>query len=376
MADVGAARSELQRLLDAVIAVGSELSLPVVLRRIVETATGLVDARFGALGVLDETRTGLQQFLTVGMDDDQVASIGRLPEGHGILGLLIVDPRPLRLPDLVSHPDSFGFPAGHPTMHSFLGVPIRVRGEVFGNLYLTDKQGAEGFSDEDEELAVALAATAGMAIENARLHSRLAELLVVEDRERIARDLHDTVIQRLFATGLALQGLAARVPDPEQSARLSQAVDDLDDTVRHIRTTIFELQRPRVPGRSVRREVLDLAAEAADALGFAVATSFEGPVDATVEDETAEHLLAATREALTNAVKHAEATSVELAVTVDEDRLQLTVRDDGVGLPEVTGDGGHGLKNLTSRATELGGSCTVRTRDGGGCEVSWSVPLP
>ena len=375
MADEGTARSELQRLLEAVIAVGSELSLPVVLRRIVETATRLVDARYGALGVLDEDRTGLQEFLTVGLDDEAVARIGHLPEGHGILGLLIVDPQPIRLPDLTRHPDSFGFPEGHPPMHSFLGVPVRVRGEVFGNLYLTDKQGAPTFTDADEELAVALAATAGMAIENARLHSRLAELLVVEDRERIARDLHDTVIQRLFATGLALQGAAARVPDPELAARLAAAVDDLDDTVRHIRTTIFELQRPVVPGRSVRREVLDLAAEAGDALGFAVATRFDGPVDTTVDDALAEHLLAVTRESLTNAVKHAEARQVDLAVAVEDGTLELVVRDDGVGLAGTPGGGGHGLKNLASRAAQLGGGCEVRDREGGGCEVRWAVPL-
>lgn len=375
MVDEGTTRSELQRLLDAVIAVGSELSLPVVLRRIVETATRMVGARYGALGVLDEHRTGLQEFLTVGLDEDEVARIGTLPEGHGILGLLIIDPQPLRLPDLTRHPDSFGFPEGHPQMHSFLGVPIRVRGEVFGNLYLTDKLGAPTFSAADEELAVALAATAGMAIENARLHSRLAELLVVEDRERIARDLHDTVIQRLFATGLALQGVAARVADPELSARLSAAVDDLDDTVRHIRTTIFELQRPRVPGRSVRREVLDLAAETADALGFAVATRFDGPVDTTVGDAAAEHLLAATREALTNVVKHAGASHVDLAVAVDGTTLSLAVRDDGVGLPATPSGGGHGLENLASRAEDLGGTCEVRDRTGGGCEVRWTVPV-
>lgn len=375
MADDGTARSELQRLLDAVITVGSELSLPVVLRRIVETASRLVEARYGALGVLDEAGTGLQEFLTVGLDDAEVARIGSHPEGHGILGLLIVDPRPLRLPDLTAHPDSFGFPDGHPPMTSFLGVPIRVRGEVFGNLYLTDKQGADAFTDADEELAVALAATAGMAIENARLHSRLTDLQVVEDRERIARDLHDTVIQRLFATGLALQGLAARVPDPALADRLAQSVDDLDDTVRHIRTTIFELQRPVVPGRSVRREVLDLAAEAGDSLGFAVATRFDGAVDAVVDDAVAEHLLAATREALTNVVKHAGAHRVDLAVSVDGSDLRLVVRDDGVGLPEVRADGGHGLKNLRSRAEELGGSCAVTDREGVGCEVCWTVPL-
>lgn len=370
--------TQLQRLLEAAITVGSELSLPVVLRRIVETAVELVGATYGALGVLDDSRTALQEFLTVGLSEEEEARIGDLPRGHGILGLLIVDPKPLRLRDLRTHPDSYGWPENHPPMSSFLGVPVRVRGEVFGNLYLTDKKGGGEFSDADEEMAVALAATAGMAIENARLHSRLAELLVVEDRERIARDLHDTVIQRIFATGLALQGLSARVreSDPELSSRLAASVDDLDDTVRHIRTTIFELQRPRLPGRSVRRELLDLAHEASESLGFSVGSRFDGPIDTAVADGTADHLLAATREALTNAVKHAHAHRVDLVISVGDEELMMQVIDDGVGLPDDGVDGdGHGLKNLTSRATELGGACTVVGQPNGGCVVTWAVPV-
>lgn len=378
MPDDGPEPTQLQRLLDAVISVGSELSLPTVLHRIVETAIDLVDASYGALGVLDETHSHLQRFLHVGMTDDEADAVGELPSGHGILGLLIVDPRPLRLTDLRRHPDSVGWPEHHPEMTSFLGVPIRVRGEVFGNLYLTEKRNGAAFSDADEEMAVALAATAGMAIENARLHSRLAELLVVEDRERIARDLHDTVIQRIFATGLALQGLSARVRDrdPELSTRLAATVDDLDDTVRHIRTTIFELQRPRLPGRSVRRELLDLAAETGDSLGFSVGSRFDGPVDTAVGDTLADHLLAAAREALTNVVKHAEAHRVDLVVTVSDDAVCLEVVDDGVGAPVVADDhSGHGLRNLRSRAAELGGTCSITTGVDGGCTVAWTAPL-
>ena len=209
-------RASLRELLDAVLALGSDLDPLTMLRRIVEAAVELVDARYGALGVLDDTGTRLAQFITVGIDDDMHALIGDLPEGHGILGSLIVDAKPLRLPDLREHPDSFGFPAHHPTMRSFLGVPVRVRHEVFGNLYLTDKTTAEAFTDVDEELVVALAAAAGIAIENARLHSRVQAFALVEDRERIAQDLHDTVIQRLFATGLSLQRTARLVQsDPD-----------------------------------------------------------------------------------------------------------------------------------------------------------------
>jgi signal transduction histidine kinase len=365
---------QFQRLLDAVIAVGSELSLPVVLRRIVESATDLVDARYGALGVLDRTGTSLQEFIPVGMDDHTVDVIGPLPEGHGILGQLIVDPRPLRLPDLTRHPDSVGWPPGHPPMTSFLGVPLRVRGEVFGNLYLTDKRGGSAFTEEDEELAVALAATAGMAVENARLHGRVTELSVVEDRERIARDLHDTVIQRIFATGLALQGIAARL-EGDPSLRLQAAVDDLDETVRHIRTTIFELQAPRLPGRSVRRELLDLAAEAGDALGFAVATRFDGPIDSLADDVVADHLGAVVRELLANVVKHAGAHQVDLEVQMTADEVGVRVLDDGIG-PHDPAQGGMGLRNLASRADELGGSFALTARSTGGSEARWWVPRP
>ena len=161
---------QLRRLLDAVMVVASEFSLPVILRRITEAATELVGARYGALGVLDASRTALSEFITVGIDDEQIRRIGHLPEGHGILGLLIVDPVPLRLSDLNAHPDRYGFPPNHPPMTSFLGVPILLRDEVFGNFYFTDKIGGEVFTDVDEELVVALAAAAGLAIENARLH--------------------------------------------------------------------------------------------------------------------------------------------------------------------------------------------------------------
>lgn len=371
----GVGPTDLQHLLDAINTVGSELSLPSVLRRIVETATELVDARYGALGVLDETGSTLVEFLTVGVDDPTIESIGHLPEGHGILGLLIVEPRPLRLPDLACHPESFGFPPNHPPMTSFLGVPIRVRDRVFGNLYLTEKADGAAFTEVDEELAVGLAAAAGVAVENARLHDRVTELRVVEDRERIARELHDTVIQRLFATGLALQGAAARVSDPDLAERLESAVADLDDTVSHIRTTIFELQRHRVPGRSVRREILDLVGEVLEPTDVDHVVRFAGTIDLGVPDPVASHLVAVVREAVTNVVRHAEATRVEVALTVDDDELVLSVTDDGVGLPDERGPGGNGLRNLAERAERLGGTFAVTRSEPRGTTLTWRVPL-
>jgi len=204
----------LRKLVDAVLSISADLDLATVLQRIIEAAMDLVDARYGAIGVLDESKTGLSEFVTSGIDPEVHKAIGDLPKGHGILGLLILDPKPIRLPDLHEHPDSYGFPPHHPPMRSFLGVPILVRQEVFGNLYLTDKQSAEVFSDVDEELTIALAGAAAVAIENARLHARVGELVLLEDRERIAKDLHDTVIQRLFATGLSLQGTARLAERP------------------------------------------------------------------------------------------------------------------------------------------------------------------
>lgn len=378
MTERGVGAGELHQLLDAIVTVGSELSLPVVLQRIVETATDLVSARYGALGVLDESHARLSQFITVGIDDDHADRIGHLPEGHGILGLLIVDPKPLRLADLRQHADSFGFPEHHPPMSSFLGVPIRVRGEVFGNLYLTDKTNGAEFTATDEQLVVGLAAAAAMAIENARLHARVSDLLVLEDRERIARELHDTVIQRIFATGLALQGIAARQVDADVVARLQTAVDDLDDTVRHIRTTIFELQRARLPGRSVRQEVLDLVGESAATLRFDPVVQFDGPIDSVVPPVVADHVLAVVRESLANMAKHAEATRAEVRLRVADQQLVLLVADDGVGIaadPSTDEHHGHGLRNLAKRADQLGGSLEVQSALDAGTTIVWTVPL-
>jgi signal transduction histidine kinase len=363
----------LRRLVDAVLSVSADLDLRSVLERIIAAAVELVDARYGALGVLDETGTRLANFITVGLDSETYAAIGDLPRGHGILGLLIVDPKPLRLPDLSEHPDSFGFPPHHPPMHSFLGVPILVRNQVFGNLYLTDKQSAEVFSDVDEELVVALAGAAGVAIENARLHSRLRELVLLEDRERIARDLHDTVIQRLFATGLSLQGAVRLAARPEVAERIQGAVEDLDKTVRHIRTVIFGLESSRTMGPGVRDEVLALARESAGPLGFAPRVVFEGPIDTTVDGRTAEELLATLREALSNVARHAGASQVDIEVSAGDD-LVLLVRDDGRGFDATSVRSGYGVRNMGERAHALGGHVDVGPAPGGGTIVEWKVP--
>lgn len=375
LADMGEPQN-FRRLLDAVLTVGSDLDLPSMLLRIVEAAVDLVDARFGALGVLDESHSRLAQFITVGIDDAGRRAIGELPEGHGLLGLLIVDARPLRLPDISRHPDSFGFPPNHPPMTSFLGVPIRLRDDVFGNLYLTDKTTAPAFTQVDEELVVGLASAAGVAIENARLHTKLYELGMMADRERIARELHDTVIQRLFATGLSLQATARMLQtDPRGAAeRIEAAVDDLDETVKQIRTAIFDLDVARPAGRGLRDELLAVARDAAGPLGFEPRVLLDGPIDTAVPERVRVDALAVLREALANVARHAGATRVDVRVEATGDELTVCITDDGVGPPGGP-TAGRGLPNLARRAAELGGAFRLEAGAAGGSVATWTVPL-
>ncbi|KUJ69689.1 histidine kinase [Streptomyces albus subsp. albus] len=523
------------------MSLGRGLELSQVLRGIVEAAVTLTDAEYGALGVVDDGRR-LSQFLPVGIADELAARIGQVPCGRGILGELIRNPAPLRLTDLSQHPGSYGFPAHHPPMRTFLGVPIRVRDEVFGNLYLTEKRGGR-FDAEDEAVLTTLSVAAGMAIENARMYeesrrrerrvealaevtralltgsearevldliarralevagadtaavlipadgrpdqlvvevahgrdahaisgrtvpargslaglaaatgepavsqdiraderahpiggdpreygstvavplpvdtaagalrlSRLAgrqafdpaevklisgfadqaaialelarrraqseELAVLHDRDRIARDLHDLAIQRLFATGMTLQSATRLIERPEAVERVGRAVDDLDDTIRIIRSAIFGLRSTGVgtaPG--LRHRMTETARAAARALGFAPALRIEGPVDTTVPGELAEHLAAVAAEALSNTARHAGAGRVDVHLAVTDQDVALTVTDDGVGV----GDAPHtgGLSNLRIRAELLGGTLTVGSPGSGGTRIVWRVPLP
>jgi signal transduction histidine kinase len=536
-------RDRVYSLLEAVVAVGSSLELEVLLRSIVETAVSLVDARYGAMGVIAERGSGapLAEFIPVGLSEADIKAIDHWPEGKGLLGLLVTEPRTLRLADIKDHPASYGFPAGHPPMKSFLGAPIRIRGEVYGNLYLTEKKGGGQFDPEDEAVLVALAAAAGVAIENARLyeearrqqrwlsataevtshllsgaepgdalamitdkalemtsadivllampindsrqvriehaagegarnalgliipmrssvtehvittgeivaipnymfderidtlardqlrlgpmvvvplgapgnvrgvlaagrrpgsaqlsqaatdmvatfaaqaaialelaeHRRQAEQMAVfEDRDRIAKDLHDLVIQRLYATGMSLQGATSQIKSPELADRISRSVDALDDTIREIRSAIFALQthQEASPG-AVRIRILSVAQEMAAALGFAPSLQLDGALDTAIPEDVAEHLLTALRESLSNAARHARATSVSVIVAVS-DEVMLTVRDNGVGI--APGGRRSGLRNLEQRAAALGGSLAAGQADGGGTELIWRVPL-
>ena len=506
----------LDRLLEAVQAVGSDLDLPVVLRHIVGAAVTLVEAGYGALGVVDASGDGLSAFITVGLDDAGQAGIGAPPTGRGVLGELLRDPRPLRLHELASHPASSGFPANHPPMQTFVGVPVRVGQAVFGNLYLTDKLGGGDFTDADEEVLLTLAVAAGVAIQNARLYEQarragacreagraistsllsgteredVVELVVatsrevlgadgayvaltvagslalvaqdgpdapglldqldpvlatgrhievalggrsgwavplgpagracpgalvalwgqpvdpaavedllvfaaqaavafeladrrleaervalLADRDRIGRDLHDLVIQRLFATGMRLQGAIRLIgQDPaEATVRVDLAIDELDDTIRELRSTIYGLQAPEHSRPSLRARVLEVLDAATEQLGFAPTLRLDGLVDTAVPSEVADHVLATLREALSNVARHARATRADVSVSVRGGRLSVAVEDDGVGPP---GSGPRsGLRNLTHRAEELGGSLRLGARPLGGTHLQWEVPV-
>jgi signal transduction histidine kinase len=352
-------------------------SLPVVLRRIVSSACELVDAQYAALGVLgpgtNVEQIRLIEFITKGADEETIRRIGHYPIGRGILGVLIREPHPLRLRDLGSHPQSFGFPPGHPPMRSFLGVPVRIQDRVFGNLYLTEKRGGGDFTAKDEEIAIALAAAAGGAIENANLQERVRQLAVLEDRERMARDLHDTVIQRLFATGLGLQALT-HLATPEVADRIQQAVDDLDATIREVRGVIFALQARQEGKQSLRVRVLGLATEMTAALGFEPRVHFDGPVDAVVNEALASDLLAVLRELLSNVAHHAGAASADIYVLAGSEII-LRVEDDGHG-PGPVREGGRGLKNLKARALAYGGSFALAPKEWRGSLAEWRVPRP
>jgi signal transduction histidine kinase len=366
--------AKLRRLVQAILILDAELYLPVVLRRIVEEACDLVDAQYGALGVLSEDGRSLDQFLTVGLDSEEEQAIGPRPTGRGVLGTVIADDKPLRLAKLAESEDSYGTPANHPGMTSFLGVPVRVHGEVYGNLYLTNKKSADEFSEDDEELVVALAVAAGIAIENARLHSLVREHALTEDRDRIARDLHDSVIQRLFAVGLSLQGTARMVERPEAVMRIGEAIEKLDETIRQLRKAIFDIELT-INKEGLHPKVLDIVHDLRPLLGIHPQVSLTGPVDKVVTGSLAEEVLAVLREALTNVGKHADASQVVITIAAG-DELRLVVADDGKGMRGTPVDGdGHGLKNLRQRAERRGGGVDIGTSREGGTRITWHVPI-
>ena len=356
-------------LIEAAAGVVEQTDLELVLRRLVTEATAATGARYGALGVLGDHGV-LSDFLHEGISADQASRIGRLPTGRGVLGTVIRLNETIRVDEISTHPDAVGFPEHHPPMGSFLGVPVAVGDTAFGNLYLTDKEG--GFTDQDVTVVEALSRIAGAAVKTARLQERLRRVAVVEDRQRIARELHDSVIQEMFAVGLGLQGVAQLVESPQAEATLLDAVDRLDRSVETLRRYIFELKnepdsRPRLDER-----LQELVARMGSAYPARVRLSLDldHPLEGSVDDE----LVAIVTESLSNALRHAAAGSVDVDVSVDNHRCEIRVKDDGTGFDTRAPTEGMGLENMHGRVRRRNGEITIISSEVG-TELSVRIPV-
>lgn len=340
-----------------------------VLRDVTDVARRTTGAAYGALGVLGAHGT-LSDFIYTGMSSHQADQIGRLPIGKGVLGTLIRDPRPIVVDDIASHEDFSGFPPNHPAMHSFVGVPVRAGDQIFGNLYLTEKPG--GFSEEDLATASAMAAIAGGAVSATRLRARLAQVAVLEDRERIARDLHDAVIQDLFATGLSLQGLIMGIREDTVRVRIDDAVERIDMAIDALRTFIFGLRREEPTAHtpagtleaSIRRlctggEALDLRLDGLGSLPADILDTVNGFV----------------REAVSNACRHGQPATISVNTGVVEDQVEVMVADDGLGFAEADVTPGMGITNMRSRVVAAGGRFVLESAPGAGTTVRASIPV-
>ena len=370
-----------RRLIEAGMILASELSLGTVLHRIVELAVDLTDATYGALGVLTRDGRFIDEFVTVGITPEERAALGDPPTGHGLLGVLIHDAQPLRIPNIAEDPRSVGFPPHHPRMRSLLGAPVAGRGRVFGNVYLCDKQGAEAFDEEDERMLVVLATQAAVAVENARLYDEterngreLRRLEMLEERERIAKELHDGVIQSLFAVGMSLQGVSALSRDEEMARRLESAVDDIDGAIRDLRNYIFGLRPGILADRQLDQALKDLAGEFASRADVVTVVEVDG--EAASELTSRGHdVIQLAREALSNVGRHAAATTCRVSVRRGrQDEVVIEVDDDGRGFDVAVPTSGLGLMNLQQRVESLGGRLEVESTLGEGTTVRATLP--
>ena len=369
-----------RRLIEAGMALASELSLDAVLLRIVELAVELTGARYGALGVLTPDGRSIDEFIAVGITDEQRAALGDPPTGHGLLGALIRDAKPLRIPDISADPRSVGFPPHHPPMTSLLGAPIAGRGRVFGNIYLTDKQDADAFDEEDERVLIVLATQAAVAVENAQLYDEterkgreLQRLQVLEERERIAKELHDGVIQSLFAVGMSLQGLAASSSDEDMARRLEAAVEDVDHSIRDLRNYIFGLRPGILADRQLDQALKEMSTEFGARSGVVTIVEVDSEAASRLASRAGD-VVQLVREALSNVGRHGAATTCRVSLRTGEAGLSLEVDDDGRGFDVDTTTWGMGLRNLRERVESLGGSLQVESTPGEGTTVRATFP--
>lgn len=362
----------------AALSITAELSLPRVLEAIVKTAKQLVGVRYAALGVPGPNGK-LEQFITEGMSEEELSRMSHLPEGKGLLGHILTSTQTVRLDDLAASPYSYGFVPHHPIMHSFLGVPIVARGEILGSLYLSDKEDGTGFTDADQSIIETLAAYAAVAIENARLYQQVRRLAVLEERERIGMDLHDGIIQSIYAVGLTLEHSALLLEENTDQAkqRLRYAIDALNQTIRDIRNYIMDLRPQRMKvldlGESLRQLVREFRANTL----IEIKLEMEGDFEPVLDEGTSTALFHIAQEALANAAKHAAATELRVSVRRMEHEVRLQVIDNGVGFEQETVDSllGHGLSNMTLRAQAVGGRIEINSKPMQGTTITAFFPF-
>ncbi len=362
-------------------AIAGELDLDRVLQMIVDGVRDLVQARYAALGIVDD-RGRIERFITSGMTAGERLAIGPTPRGHGLLGLIIKEARAYRVTDIARHPATSGFPPNHPPMTSFLGVPVETGGEPIGNFYLTDKIGAVEFSEQDQRLVEMFALHAEVAIQNARLHSRVQRLAVLDERLRIARDLHDGIIQGLYAVALSLEDVPdiMAVDSAEAVARIDRAIDRLNTSIGEIRGFIMDLgSDAHAVALGARMAALtdELLLTSGGRLALDHDLTEADAVGEGLSFEAASQLLLIAREALSNAIRHGRAARVHLSVRVEEGSAVLGVEDDGVGFdPAVPPPNGHlGLANLRDRAAAVGGDLEIDSHPGAGTRIIVRLPM-
>jgi len=359
-------------------AIAGELDLDRVLQLIVDSVRELVGTKYAALGIVDASGR-IERFITSGISTELRSLIGPLPEGHGLLGTIIRDGVTLRIPDIAQHPDSFGFPPNHPPMHSLLGLPIRVGGATVGDFYLTEKLGAAEFSDDDEELVEMFALHAGLAIQNARLHQDQQQLAVVDERLRISRDLHDGVIQSIYAVSLSLEEVPELLEQNVADAidRVDRAIDRLHLTIGDIRTFIVGLGPEAGAGLRLTLETLARELFAGSATQLSINLSGAAILDGRLTPEASHELVQVAREALSNVVRHSGAGRAKLSLLVEGNSAELRVEDNGAGFDpgQRFGTGHFGLANLRGRAAAVGGTLTIASEAGKGTRIIVQLPV-
>lgn len=361
----------------ATMAISGELTLDKVLQQIVDAARDLVDAQYAALGVPNNQGL-LDTFIESGLSKEEIALIPHLPKGHGLLGVLIRERRTIRIPRIGDDPRSVGFPEGHPPMEPFLGVPVMAGGEVVGNLYLTNKIGADEFTQADQDLVELLAAHAAVAIQNARLYEQVGRLAIVEERTRIGMDLHDGIIQSIFAVGLTLESTKLSLHNNPKDADdlLSHAIEGLNSTIRDIRNFILDLRPHRFQG-NLEQGLGRLVREFQANTMVAVSLSAQQEALTVLSASVARSLFLTTQEALANIARHARAKQVIISIEQQENHIVLRISDDGRGFDMAAKSYsiGHGLANMLARAKDLDGTFQIDSAPGQGTAIKLAVPV-